>query len=174
MKEIIEQKLSVSIEKHPLDEIRIQITSAYLNGDKTLERIPDCETKRIILSCIDKIKAIKDGDEHLSQFEDSIEKKIILEYVPMRENDFKSNESYIVYLFSCIFSFLTSRDLDDLQSLKEKLKEASYEEKVSIILDIIDNYRITSEVKEICKEYKEILLQISTIQRERILNKDKK
>ena len=163
MKEIIEQKLSVSKEKHPLDEIRIQITSAYLNGDKTLERIPDCETKRIILSCIDKIKAIKDGDELLSQFEDSIEKKIILEYVPMRENDFKSNESYIVYLYNRIFSFLKSKDLDDVQSLKEKLKEASYEEKVSIILDIIGNYRITSEVIEIFKEYKEILLQIKTL-----------
>ena len=138
MKEIIEQKLRESKEyhSHPLDEIQRQITIAYSEGDKTLERIPDCETKRIILSCIDKIKAIKDGDEHLSQFEDSIEKKIILEYVPMRENDFKSNEIYILYLFSCIFSFLKSKDLDDVQSLKEKLKEASYEEKVSIILDI--------------------------------------
>ena len=170
MKEIIEQKLSVSIEKHPLDEIRIQITSAYLNGDKTLERIPDCETKRIILSCIDKINAIKNGDEVLSQLEDSIEKKI-LQY-PVR--DIEKNFKDILYLFNSIFRFLKSKDLDDVQSLKEKLKEASYEEKVSIILDIIDNYRITSEVKEIFKEYKEILLQISTIQRERILNKYKK
>ena len=161
MKEIIEQKLRESKEyhSHPLDEIQRQITIAYSEGDKTLERIPDCETKRIILSCIDKINAIKNGDEVLSQLEDSIEKKILQYPGTDIEKDFKD----ILYLFNSIFSFLKSKDLDDVQSLKEKLKEASYEEKVSIILDIIGNYRITSEVIEIFKEYKEILLQIKTL-----------
>ena len=91
------------------------------------------------------LNAYRNGDKNLDQFPDSIEKQTLLETINKLESEMSSKK-------------LSSEEISEL---KEKLNSSNEVEQARIILDIVDNYDISSdELKEIFTDHKELLSRI--------------
>jgi hypothetical protein len=91
------------------------------------------------------VKAYRNGDKNLDQFPDSIEKQTLLETINKLESQMSGKK-------------LSS---EEIYELREKLNFSDEVEQTRIILDIVDNYDISSdEVKEIFTNHKELLNRI--------------
>jgi hypothetical protein len=91
------------------------------------------------------LNAYRNGDKNLDQFPDSIEKQTLLETISKWKSEMSNKR-------------LSSEEISEL---KEKLNSSNEVEQTRIILDIVDNYDISSdELKEIFTDHKELLSRI--------------
>ncbi len=94
------------------------------------------------------VKAYVNGDYNLDGFPDSIEKQTILSTIKNLQSKMSENK-------------LSD---DELLDLKSKIDSAKNEEEVvKIILNIIDNYEITPEIREALLEHKDLIRRIRKI-----------
>lgn len=94
------------------------------------------------------LKAYTNGDSTLDSFADSPEKTSILETIASWKSQMSQNE-------------LTTQKL---QEIKTDLDTAQNEEdQVRIILNVLDNYEITPEAKEVLKDYSDLLGRIRKV-----------
>lgn len=91
------------------------------------------------------LKAYTNGDWNLESFGDSPEKTSILETIASWKSQMYQNE-------------LTTQKL---QEIKTDLDTAeNEEEQFRIILNVLDNYEITPEAREVLKDYSDLLGRI--------------
>ena len=102
----------------------------------------DDSYKKMIAEMVD---VIVNGDGDLSPFPESKEKTELLEYLDNAKKSFESRPT------------LSSEQITEL---KEKLSLSSDEDKVKIILDIVDTTVISIELKEVLAPYKHLLTEI--------------
>ena len=90
------------------------------------------------------LSIIYETDKNLSGFPDSFEKKLLLE-------EFKN------------YNKKTEMTNQQVLELKSKLKTDDELEKTKIILEVLDNYKITSEVKLIFSEHTDLIKKIKDL-----------
>lgn len=91
------------------------------------------------------LKAYRNGDYNLDGFPDSIEKQALISTIKNWKSKMSENK-------------LSN---DELLDLKSKIYSAKNEEEVvKIILNIIDNYEITPEIREFFSEHKDLIRRI--------------
>lgn len=91
------------------------------------------------------LKAYANGDWTLNSFSDSPEKISILETIASWKSQMSQNE-------------LTTQKLQEIKSNLDSAQNE--EEQFRIILDVLDNYEITPEAKEVLKDYSDLLGRI--------------
>jgi hypothetical protein len=95
---------------------------------------------------MEMINAFNSGDSKLESIEDCNDKYVLLYLI-----DNKISKLSKLRLF----------DSDDISEFENKLKNSSKEERKKIILDIIDNEFVNNEeIKNLLKNYKDILKEI--------------
>ena len=94
------------------------------------------------------LKAYRNGDNNLDGFPDSLEKQTLLSTIKNWQSKMSENK-------------LSN---DELFDLKSKIDSAKNEEEVvKIILNIMDNYEITPEIREVFSEHKDLIRRIRKI-----------